>query len=105
MAQALTGSFSATGQSQSFMPTGLNDFGERDHAFNVSIWGTFVGTVQLERSFDNGTTWLALTQNGSQVYKWTAQASEIADETEAGVLYRLNCTAFTSGPINYRLSQ
>jgi hypothetical protein len=105
MSQNVTGTFTALGQSNAFLPEGLNEFGEVDHQFNVSLWGTFVATVQLERSFDNGTTWLPLTANGTQVMKWTAPASESTGETEAGVLYRLNCTAYTSGTVNYRLSQ
>jgi hypothetical protein len=28
----------------------------------VSIWGTFTGTVKLERSFDDGVTWLVCTK-------------------------------------------
>lgn len=99
----VTGSFTATGQSGSLVPA----IGRRDIVagnFNVSVYGTFVGSVQLERSFDN-TNWLPITANGTQLYKWTAPASENAQETEEGVLYRLNCTAYTSGTISYRLSQ
>lgn len=103
MSQAQTGTFTATGQSASFLADGIGDL--VDHAFNLSLWGTFVASVQLERSFDGGTTWLPLTANGTQIYKFTAPCSEGGDETEAGVLYRLNCTAYTSGTVNYRLSQ
>lgn len=94
---ALTGTFGATGQSSSFVPS-------VSRAFNVSIYGTFVGTVQLERSFDD-TNWLPITAAGTQMYLWTGPASEIAAEIESGVSYRLNCTAYTSGTINYRISQ
>ena len=103
MSQALINTFTATGQSASFLADGIGDLVDR--AFNISLWGTFVATVQLERSFDNGTTWLPLTANGSQVYRFSAPCSEPCDETEAGVLYRLNCTSFTSGTVNYRISQ
>lgn len=103
MAQNLTNAFTATGQSAAFLPDGIGDSLTR--SFNISVWGTFVGTVQLERSFDNGTTWLPLTAGGTQIEKFTAPASESVDEFEVGVLYRLNCTAYTSGTINYRLSQ
>lgn len=92
------GTFSATGQSSAVTISPIR-------AFNVSVWGTFVGTVQLERSFDGGTTWLPITAAGTQIYTWTAPASEIAAEPEANVSYRLNCTAYTSGTINYRISQ
>jgi len=102
MAQKLVSSFTATGQSSSFLPDGVDDLISRP--FNLSIWGTFVGTVQLERSFDNGVTWLPLTALGSSL-AFTAPCSETFTECEASVIYRLNCTAYTSGTINYRLSQ
>lgn len=94
----VTGSFGAAGQSATFSPMPGRDF-------NVSLWGTFSGTVQLERSLDGAANWLPITAAGTQLYQWTAPASETASEAEAGVLYRLNCTAYTSGTINYRLSQ
>lgn len=98
MANLTSGEFKATGQSASVKVV------ERVR-FNVSVWGTFVASVQLERSFDNGATWLKLTSAGQQVYAWTAAASEIALEPEAGALYRLNCTAYTSGTVSYMIGQ
>lgn len=95
---AVAATFTATGVSASFAPVSRR-------GFNVSLWGTFVGAVRLERSFDGGTTWLPLTAAGIALYAWTAPASEIAEEPETGVIYRLSCTAFTSGTINYRVSQ
>jgi len=100
---ALTGTFGATGQSSSFVPS-------VSRAFNVSVYGTFSAAVQLERSFDD-TTWLPLTVGTTQLYTWSSAGgsevkySEIAAEIESGVSYRLNCTAYTSGTINYRVSQ
>lgn len=102
---AVTGTFTATGQSTGFPPRPSLGGVSPSAGFNVSLWGTFVGSVQLERSFDNGTTWLPLTAAGTPLYVWTAPASEVCEEPEAGVLYRLNCTAYTSGTVNYRLSQ
>ena len=92
-----SGTFTGTGQSAAV--------GVAPTAFNVSEWGTFVATVQLERSFDNGVTWLPVTANGSQLELFTGPASENWSESEAGVLYRLNCTSYTSGTVNYRISQ
>lgn len=100
MARATTGSFTATGQSPVFSPAR----GQGNGRFNGSVWGTFVGTVRFERSFDNGVTWLPATQAGSPV-TFTAPFTEVLIEPEADVLYRLNCTAYTSGTINYRISQ
>ena len=44
-------------------------------SFNVSIWGTFVGTVALERSFDGCTTWLNCTKTDGTANSFTAAAS------------------------------
>lgn len=104
VAARVTGSFTGTGQSGTFMTQRLTS-NQEPWPGNVSLWGTFVGTVQLERSFDQGTTWLPITAGGTQIYVWTAPASETFEEPEGGVYYRLNCTAYTSGTINYRISQ
>jgi hypothetical protein len=95
------GSFTGTGQSANFTPI----CGPQGVGFNISLWGTFVAAVQLERSFDNGVNWLPITGAGVQLYAWTGPASEMAQETESDVIYRLNCTAYTSGTVNYRVSQ
>ena len=98
----LTGSLTSATQSGTYSPEGL---GPVPAELNVSIWGTFSASVRLERSFDGGTTWLPLTAAGYSMYAWTAPASETLEEVEANVLYRFDCTAYTSGTINYRLSQ
>jgi hypothetical protein len=101
----VAGSFTATGHSASFLVTGW---------FNVSVYGSsgpngsWSGTVQLERSFDGGTTWIVagVGRSGTQNVWSTANtdASITAFEPEKGMLYRLDCTTYTSGTINYRLS-
>jgi hypothetical protein len=72
--------------------------------FNISLWGTFAGSVQLERSFD-GLTFLPVTAAGTQLCIWTAPASESWEEDMANVFYRLNNTVFTSGTLNYLVNQ
>lgn len=72
--------------------------------FNLHLEGPFVGTVVVDRSFNGGTSFASLTNLGAAV-SFTGPASEILEAPEAGVLYRLRCTAFTSGPIQARLSQ
>lgn len=74
-------------------------------------FATWVGIIQLERSFDGGRTWLVCGVGGGgqgAVYDGTAQAgvpvSVVASEPELAVLYRLNCTAYTSGSPFYRIS-
>jgi hypothetical protein len=74
---------------------------------------TFDATVQLERSFDGGKTWvicnLGAPAQTPVIAQWTgatvAPVSITFGEPEKNVYYRLNCTAYTSGTINYRISQ
>lgn len=101
----MSGTFTTTGQSASFTAWG---------DFNILIYGSggpngnWNATVRLERSFDGGTTWLVAGIGGAgqqAIYNTPNQdVSVVAFEAERGVLYRLNCTAYTSGTINYRLS-
>lgn len=73
--------------------------------YNVAITGTFVAMLQLERSFDGGTTYAPL--SGSTIgttATFTAPTTFVGNETERGVLYRVNCTAYTSGTANVRIS-
>ena len=67
---------------------------------------TWSGTVQLERSFDGGNTFIVCNIGAGTLAQFTAgtPVSTILSEPESGVLYRFNCTAYTSGVINYRLS-
>lgn len=69
-------------------------------------------TIDLERSFDGGTTWLtcgvdatgtpATYQFGSS--NLTAPVNIVVSEPELMVAYRLNCRVYSSGTVNYRLS-
>jgi len=73
--------------------------------FNLTLGpDAFTGTVQVERSFDGGATAHPCTQTGA-VRLFTAPATEVLDEPEPGVLYRLRCSAYSAGPIRWRLSQ
>lgn len=93
--------------------TGVTGWVEIFGAFNLAIWanggpnGAWVGTVRLERSFDGGTTPIVCgVGGGGQQASWTTgtDLSLVVGECEKGVLYRLNCTAWTSGTINWRMS-
>lgn len=112
MTQPVTGSFAATGQSAPFKPVMRTmAWGQ----FNVFLTGTAVATVQLERSYDGGTTWcvtsVATSTSPIQTNKWAydsgalANQSSVIEEPEPGVIYRLSCTSYTSGALNYRISQ
>jgi len=84
---------------KTFTATGNSDPVRIDprRKFNVSMaFGS--GTVQLQRSFDGGTTWKVISSK-------TADFEEVREEPEDGMLYRFECTAYTSGNIICRLSQ
>lgn len=68
----------------------------------------YVGTIQLERSFDGGATWLVCNLgNSGSLAEWDngSPINITFGEPEKNVLYRLNCTAYISGNINYRISE
>jgi hypothetical protein len=73
--------------------------------FNFTVYGTFSGTVVLEKSYDGGTTWVGThIPFTTSVVTTTAVASFQLFEPERGVLYRSNCTAYSSGTANTRIS-
>src|SRR5579864_1142151 len=68
----------------------------------------YVGTIELERSFDGGATWIVCNIDGGGTLASFSAGTPVSltfGEPEKDVLYRLNCTAYTSGTINWRLSQ
>ena len=83
-------------------------------SFTVSIWGNggpnaaWVASIQLEKSYDGGTTWIVAGVGGSGAQAIFNSGQDISipvNEPEQGVGYRLDCTGYTSGePINYRIS-
>lgn len=92
----LSGVFAGTGSSTSAPFLG---------PFNFTIWGTFSATVNLQKSFDGGTTWLVARDVNGNALTLTAADTHVVEEVEPGVLYRANCSAYTSGNANYRISQ
>lgn len=108
--RVVSGQFTATGRSGN-ANTGING-GQTGQPpifkdiFNIAIWGTFVATLQLEKSFDGGTTWLPVSKDSSgSVATYTSAVNLGIYEPEKDVLYSWNCTAYTSGTVNYRISQ
>ena len=68
----------------------------------------FVGTVQIERSFDGGQTWIVCNVGSAGTLASFSAGTPVSltfGEPEKNVLYRPNCLAYTSGTINYRVSQ
>ncbi len=98
---AVTGTFTETESSDSFSPASQYRRGR----FNVSIWGTFAGTVKLERSFDDGVTWLVCSKPDLSDAAFTTTVTFAVEEPEPDIYYRLTCSAYTSGTINYRMSR
>lgn len=68
--------------------------------FNISVSGTWGGTVTVQRSFDGGSTWL-------DVATWTANTEEFGFEPERGIWYRVGIKTgdYGSGTAVVRLSQ
>ena len=68
--------------------------------FNLSISGTWVATITVQRSFDSGSTWY-------DVDTWTANTQEYGFEPEDKMQYRIGIKTggYTSGSPVVRLSQ
>lgn len=90
---AVTGTFTATGTSAAFSPIA-------GRPFNVTI-SSGVAVCEVDRSFDSGSTWFAVITDSIRT---AIPESFTLTETETGVQYRANCTAYTSGTVTYRLS-
>lgn len=82
--------FTGTGVSD---PVNLKD--GVDYALSVLITS---GTVSLQRSFDDGVSW-------SEIENYSASVEKILESKGRGILYRFECTVFTTGPITCRVQQ
>ncbi len=94
---ALIGTITVAGSSAAVPVTGK---------FNYSLWGTWTGSVDLERSFDNGDTWVKFTDHLAD----TANLDVVLEEPEQGVgvaqkpvLYRVTGTGAWTGTTNFRI--
>ena len=82
--------------------------GTDNNAVFTEAASTYSGTVQIERSFDGGQTWIV---HNTTVWGTVASfnagtpVSITVGEPERMSLWRVNCIAYTSGTINYRVSQ
>lgn len=101
--KVVSGTFTAAGQQSGAAAQGEAFFvGD----FHASLIGAFTGSVTLERSFDGGTTWVAVATDGQgNPATYTAPVSVDLTEFEEDVLYRWNCTALSAGTPAYRISQ
>lgn len=92
-----------------FAPTG-NAIPTTGADANATFTGGLIvynATIQLERSFDGGSTFVVCNLGtGGALAQWTTgPISFTFGEPEKQTLYRLNCIAYTTGTINYRISQ
>lgn len=72
----------------------------------ITLSGNFSGTVQVQRSTDNGVTWNNITVAGGQPWgRYTGACDEIVETpTDGASRYRLNIV-LSSGTVVYRLAQ
>lgn len=70
--------------------------------FQWEIHGTFVGTVELQLSYDAGSTWSAYAVLSSTSSATTAE-TVFDNDTGQDVSLRVRCTDYTSGTISYSL--
>lgn len=68
--------------------------------FNLSISGTFVGTITVQRSFDQGSTW-------RDVDTFTAPIETAGSDPEPVVVYRagIKTGEYTSGTASIRIGR
>jgi len=85
----ITGTFAATGQSAR-----LN--GSKD-GLTLVLADFGVGTIALEASWDGGATW-------EPYSSYTADTGAVVDSKSDEIVWRLNCTAYTSGTLKYCLA-
>lgn len=90
----LSGALTATGASGAISPSSRSS----ELRFTFGLSGTWAGTVDLERSSDGGATWPEVVET------YTANTSKNAESPSSDYSYRLNCSAFTSGTINWVLA-
>lgn len=105
---ATTQQLSTQPQAFTFKPTGnaIATTGTDNAALFTGAGITWSGTVQFERSFDGGNTFIVANIGTGTLAQFTAgtPVSTVLSEPESGVLYRFNCPVYNSGVINYRLS-
>ena len=67
---------------------------------NIWISGTWAGTITLQATYDDGSTWI-------DVATYTANAIDVLYEPEVGIAYRIGFKsgAYTSGTAVVRISQ
>lgn len=94
--RSVSGTLSAAGPGSTYL--------ESDGEYNLSLWGTFVATIVVERSFSGG-PWLPLTYVDGSNLQWSGPVSTTLPEPETGVRIRVSAKTYGSGTVNWRLSR
>lgn len=94
----------ATGCSATFWPY-IDARSSTAGFYNFNLGGTFVGTVVVDKTFDDGASWVPATDTSGTAISGTAAKAQLGRELEAGVGYRTRCTAYTSGTAVARIAQ
>ena len=82
-------SFTADAQSSATLSSPVNRAGSAK-MFTISISGTFAGTIALQRSLDNGSTW-------HTIESYTTITEKNVEVVSDYWVYKLRTTAWTSG--------
>ena len=95
----VSGTVSVSGASNSLVTT-------PSYNLYLTLTGTWVGTVRLQKSIDNGVNWhLVTSHSGTSVYEFTQNCDEaLFTVTDPKARYRLQFV-MTSGSVTYRLAQ
>ena len=91
VAKVVSDSFTGTAESD---PIILDSLG----GANLQLTGTWVGTVILKRKFAGEVSFTAVPGES-----YSTNQALVIDDPEKDVQYSLECTAYTSGTINYHL--
>ena len=84
--------------SEDISGTDATSWGQFRGHFNISLSGFNGHTVELQRSFDDGTTPLTLAT-------YTEDTEDIHYEPEEGIVYRVEITGAGTGSVAARLSK
>lgn len=75
------------------------------HFFSIGITGTFSATVILERSPDNANWYPCSTDGTGTAAQWTTPMSVDVQSSIHPLLYRLRCSSYASGTVNWFITQ
>lgn len=96
-ANSINGTFTGTGSSATLEV-------QDGRTFDLTTENTWNGSIKLERSFDDGSTWLTASKLFA-LNTITDGALQYTDaETIANAKYRVTCTVYNTGTIGYTLS-